>query len=190
MNKKLSPADKGLIRKEYLEAPTERGIVNKLAEKYDVHRSTISHIIHSTRKLRKATEEVQAKAIEKKTLELQIDTYRERVEMIHTIKALDIVPVLRKLQTIGQLRKNGKKTDKIIITDKEKDRLKEATTVIENMLRGIDQIHKVDIHFHVHKIMNFIEDMDAETTKIFTPTLKRFLCEKCPLYMKYNKRGK
>jgi len=181
----LSKKQKALVRTEWLEAEGRNGIINELAGKYNVTRKTISSIINKqTRELRKVTEDVETKIIEKKQQEILIDTYKDRVHYINLIKTLDIAPVLRKMQKqTEELELYGEVQTKI--TNEESDRVKIAIQNIENLHRGIDQMSRVDIHFHVEKMVVAIRNMDREEMKVFAPELKKMICDRCPLYKKH-----
>ena len=149
-----------------------------------MHRKTISEILYKTKKLQKISNEVELKSVQKKTLEYEIDTLQERVVLLRLIKNLNVTPVMRKIQQRYEDERSGRESD-IIITEDEISKVQSAAIIIENLLKGIDQMHKIDIHFHTTKILTIIQNMDKETANILIPELKRILCDECPFYRKY-----
>lgn len=189
-------AQKAEIRRKFLAVNGRKGIVNELKEEYQVTRQTISRIINQkTRELRDVTDEYDTKLQEKKTIELQIDTYKERAELLKLIKIIDVVPVLRKVQERHrqeQLVNQGKLVEITApgITEEESAKLKQSVNVIENLLRGLDSMTKMDIHFHITKVLTVIQGMNDKEAEIMIPELKRMLCHKCPLFAKYQEEFK
>lgn len=179
------------MRLDYVAMGAGKGVVTQLAGKYKVARKTASKIINSVRKLQKLKKDT-----EKRTKELQhetnkalitkqiIDTYQERSNLIIAIKNMDISPVMRELKEAYEQKRQAK------ITPEQKRKFDEAIPQLERLFTGIDNSNKVDIHFHVTKVLNVLQNMTVEESRLIQPELKRMLCDNCPAYKAYQEKLK
>lgn len=180
----LTKPQRRSVRADYIQRCDEKGIVNNLSLDYNVSRKVISEIINSVKKLQQ-----QAKVTDRKKRELEdetnrkiittkiIDTLDERTDLIELLKGSQIVPIAKKID-------DGKTLTKV-----EKIDLQRVIKTLEILFSGIDNIHKVDLHFHSNKILTVIQNMSADEGKILYPQLKEQLCDQCPLMAKYKKES-
>lgn len=172
----LTNEQKEEIRTKYVKAGGIDGTVPALAEEYNVHRKTIHGIIHPLSRLQKVTTKNKTILQKSETAQALLNTYEERIALIDVLKQSEILPITKKV------KKNE------ILTPSDRVNLHTAINTLEKLFGGIDNLTKVDIHFHSTKILNVIENMDGEMAELLFPEIKKRLCYDCPAYKAYTKK--
>lgn len=170
----LTIKQKGKIRRRFVENGGRRGFQAQMAREYGVARTTIANIINNGGTLRRHTVDTEEAKQKLMTINHKINTLENRKNMLDLLDA-DIKHLQKKLYV-----------DKEELTFIESKRLNMSLKSMEDILKGVDQINKNDIHYHVGKIIITLENMNDEQGQLLIPHIKSLICEGCPHYKRYH----